>query len=286
LKQAPAKHIVVVKPGALGDTLLLAPALRAVREARGGAKISVIGTQPNVEMLRALGVADEVVSFDRYDLFGTAQKRDPVDGAEVMSFLGEPPANCEDPFIAKGARCAIWKASRPSGESLHAVEYLHGCISEIVRDIAPLSKKPFAVEPLKKAPVKRPYAVIAPGAGGPGKRVPFEKFVSIAREIARKGIAPLFVAGEVEVENGFIEEFPAEFEKLISPGLPHLAQILAGAEQVYAHGSGVGHLAALVGADTRVFFGPTNPEVWKPWGERVTVMMYNNDSARRNCGHI
>jgi len=283
MSRASTKHIVVVKPGALGDTLLLAPALRAVREARPRTGITVIGTQPNIEMLRVLEVADEVVSFDRYDLFGTARKRDPVEGAEVISFLGDPPANCGDPFLAKGARCVRWKASRPSGDNQHAVEYLRQCIKEILPDIAPLSKRPFTVKARKKSSVKTPYVVLAPGAGGPGKRAPLDKFISIARELARKGIAPLFVAGEVEIENGLVEEFPSDFEKLVSPGLAYLAQILAGAERVYANDSGVGHLAALVGADTRVFFGPSNPDVWKPWGESVTVMEYN-DRVTLECG--
>lgn len=274
MSEAARNHIVVVKPGALGDTVLLAPALRAVREARPRTEITVIGTHPNVELLQVLGVADRVISFDRYDLLGPACKDDCVAGAMVISFLGDPPANCDDPFLAKGARCVIWKASRPSGVSLHAVEYLHQCIGEAVPDIAPLSKRPFTVKARKESSVKTPYVVLAPGAGGPGKRAPLEKFVSIARKLARKGIAPLFVAGEVEIENGFVEEFPPDFEKLVSPGLPYLTQILVGAEQVYANDSGVGHLAALVGADTHVFFGPTDSRVWKPWGEHVTVLHF------------
>jgi ADP-heptose:LPS heptosyltransferase len=221
-----------------------------------------------------LGVADRVISFDRYDLFGPACKDDPIAGAVVISFLGDQSANGEDPFLTKGAGSVIWKPSRPSGDNLHAVEYLRQCIREALPDIAPLSKKPFVVKARKKSPVKTPYAVFAPGAGGPGKRAPLEKFVSVARELARKGMTPLFVAGEVEIENDLVEQFPPDAKKLVSPGLPYLAQVLVGAERVYTNDSGVGHLAALVGADTRVFFGPTNPDVWKPWGERVTILRF------------
>ena len=51
-----------------------------------------------------------------------------------------------------------------------------------------------------------------------------------------------------------------------------LAAILAQAGVYVGNDSGVTHLAAATGAPTLALFGPTDPAVWAPIGERVRVL--------------
>jgi ADP-heptose:LPS heptosyltransferase len=269
--------LVVVKPGALGDTLLLAPALRALAQGAPGRPVTVVGTLPYAALLPILGVASRVLDFDRLRLFGPpGTEAGHFAGAVVAAFLGRPPEGPEnDPFRARGARQTFWSPSRPpASPGLHAAEHLHRLLAAAAPEIRPLSRDPFVVHPQGPLPVKAPYAVLAPGAGSPAKRAPLELFRDVARKQAADGIRPVFLLGEAELEGGLDRELGGDGQLWRSPTLPVLAAGLAGAVQVVANDSGPAHLAGLLGVATEVFFGPTDPALWRPWGPRVRVVRF------------
>ncbi len=266
-----ANRLVVIKPGALGDTLLTAPCLRAVREGNPDIRIVFIGTMPYANTLRHLGVADHIISFDRYHLFSpNSLDSRIVPRSSILAFIREPDMETSAWFMANGAERVSWKPSIPLNGKMHVVEYLYECLCEMVPNLGRLSQKPFRVQSCPPI-LPSPYVVVSPGAGGEKKRMPLETFVNVAETCSGIGLAPLFLAGGTEVENGLLGRFPAKFPSLVSPELDRLAAVLAGAEKVFANDSGVAHLAALVGTETHVFFGPTDPLIWRPWGERVVV---------------
>jgi heptosyltransferase-2 len=53
--------------------------------------------------------------------------------------------------------------------------------------------------------------------------------------------------------------------------LPHLAALLEGSSFI-GHDSGVSHIAAAVGAQCLLLFGPTDPAIWAPANKGVTVL--------------
>jgi len=53
--------------------------------------------------------------------------------------------------------------------------------------------------------------------------------------------------------------------------LPRLAAVLENAIFI-GHDSGISHLAAAVGANCILLFGPTDPNVWAPMNENVRVL--------------
>jgi ADP-heptose:LPS heptosyltransferase len=271
------RPLVVVKPGALGDTLLLAPVLRALAEAAPRRSVSVVGTLPNVELLKILGAAPRVLSYDRLRLFGPSQGRDPLfAGAAVVAFLGNAPEPPErDPFRVRGAHMAVWRPSRAPQGGLHMTEYLHQVLGEVTSAIAPLTLQAFAA-PLAGTPFgTTPYAVLAPGAGGSAKRAPMEHFLACAATFEGRGIRPVFLVGEVELESGLDRVLPKVWTLWRRPSLEELAAGLAGAVCLVANDSGPAHLAGLLGVDTRVFFGPTDPARWRPWGARVRILPFD-----------
>ena len=115
------------------------------------------------------------------------------------------------------------------------------------------------------------YAVLAPGAGSAAKRAPMTVFEGIARKLSKQGIHPIFVAGEVEIAQGLIAHYPNPYRCCRNPSLKGLAQLLGGARAAFTNDSGPAHLAGMIGIPTTVFFGPTDPAVWRPWGPQVII---------------
>jgi len=87
---------------------------------------------------------------------------------------------------------------------------------------------------------------------------------------ATSGKQPLFVLGEAEAEmNRRIasESFPTH----LCGSVDELVSLLSSSNVYIGNDSGPTHLAALMGLPTMAVFGPTDPAVWSPWGERVRV---------------
>ena len=62
---------------------------------------------------------------------------------------------------------------------------------------------------------------------------------------------------------------PVQFAKNLP--LPQLAALLEGSVFI-GHDSGISHIAAAVGARCLLLFGPTDPVIWAPANENVTVL--------------
>ena len=272
--------LVVIKPGALGDTLLLAPALRALRQAYPMLTVSVVGTMPAVGMLRLLGVADAVIDMDRLNIFAPAEAEYALlNGQNVIAFVALEARVIKLLHDAAGAVTVRSHPSRARHSREHMAVYLHRCLRASCPETGNLSKAPFPC-PWQKGPdTIAPYAVLAPGAGNAAKRAPMPLFAQAARDLDRRGVAPVFLAGEVEIEQGLVTRFPDPYRRCLNPGLEELAVLLGQARSVWVNDSGPAHLAGLLGAATTVFFGPTDPAVWQPWGARVAVRRF--DRRRR-----
>jgi len=103
------------------------------------------------------------------------------------------------------------------------------------------------------------FAVIHPFSGSAKKNWPLERF----REVATRLSIPVrWCAGPEEA----IED-AVRFENLYE-----LARWLASARVYIGNDSGITHLAAAVGTPVVAIFGPTDPAVWAPRGERVSVL--------------
>ncbi len=103
------------------------------------------------------------------------------------------------------------------------------------------------------------YVVIHPFSGSARKNWPLDRY----RELARELPSPVrWCAGPEEALEGAVR-----FDDLYE-----LACWLAGARLYIGNDSGVTHLAAAVGAPVVALFGPTNPAIWAPRGDRVCVV--------------
>lgn len=269
------RKLVVIKPGALGDTLLLAPALRALREALPVLNISVVGSMPAVGLLKCFGVANDVRPIDRFNFFAPAESEFALlHGTRVLSFMPLADRIREDLQAITGAATIVAHSSCGVKPGQHMAAYLHRCLGACFPEIHALSKVRFACRDAPRAAVKTPYAVLAPGAGSAAKRAPMTVFEGIARQLSGQGVNPVFVAGEVEIEQGLIQQYPDQYRHCHNLALDALAGLFKRARAVFANDSGPAHLAGMLGTATTVFFGPTDPAVWCPWGPKVSIQRF------------
>jgi heptosyltransferase-3 len=102
-------------------------------------------------------------------------------------------------------------------------------------------------------------AAIHPFSGSARKNWPLERFRGVAEKLA---LPVRWCAGPDEAL-----EDAVRFENLYE-----LACWLASARVYIGNDSGITHLAAAVGVPVVAVFGPTDPELWAPRGERVSVV--------------
>jgi heptosyltransferase-3 len=104
--------------------------------------------------------------------------------------------------------------------------------------------------------------VIHPFSGSPRKNWPLSRFRELAERLA---IPVQWCAGPEE-----------ELDDAVRiADLYELACWLARAKIYIGNDSGITHLAAAAGANVVAIFGPTDPAVWAPRGDRVRVLSGN-----------
>ena len=277
--------ILAVHPGALGDVILLGHLLKRLT-----GRVTIVAGGEKADLLVGLGVAQRGVDFDAVDMHEIFADTDltqcslpgslGVHDRLISCFAGGHRAAELRLAAACGAADAAFLPVRPD-------ESVAAHLVDLWCDLLGLPPDGAAVRPwpvprawraagdaVLPTPRRR-YAVLAPGAGSPGKCWPVERFVELGRSASAGGLRPLVVLGPVEMDRWPGEKIAMlreEFPVLVCPALSTLAGVLCGAEVTVANDSGVGHLSAAVGAPTLALFGPTRADHFAPIGASVAVI--------------
>jgi glycosyl transferase family 9 (putative heptosyltransferase) len=258
---------VIVRPGGLGDSLLLAPALAALRES-GDSKVVLAGYPERLEPLRSAGLAQAVLSLDTWlaapDVaLGTPGRREDS-RISVDSFFPQPTVE-----LPSSISVVHHPPFPPEGEPVHVAEH-------IARSIG-VELKTDRGSPLKNSVTRSeetsPDQIwIHPGAGGPEKRWSLENFLDLAESLRRSTRMRIsFVLGEAERDMAVAaDEKGIGVYTCETP--TELLSLFRESDVYVGNDSGPTHLAGLTGIQTLAIFGPTDPVQWSPWGERVQVV--------------
>lgn len=261
--------------GALGDFVISWPALGHLAAAAGDAGLHLIG-QPAWGRL----VLAPARVLDR-------------ESARFAPLFSPDPHPELDTWLAGFGRAAVF-ARRPDPVLL---AHLGACIPQVwaiptrpadgeTRPAATVQKDALAAHGLPPAPAlalrlpapQRPGPpVIAPGSGGRAKRLSPELTAGLAGRLAGEGHPPLIVLGPAEGP-AYRDELGralagagAAHAMLADASIAEVAAALLAAPVYIGADSGVSHLAAAAGARCLVAFGPSDPAVWAPRGERAAV---------------
>jgi heptosyltransferase III len=253
--------VLVLRPGALGDTLLAVPALRALR--RGFGPLTLAAHPSAARLLAAVGEVARGLAFDDPALGWLFTGGDVPDEC----FVGWMGASELSPEASRRAR--LLAPSRPDGDE-HSARYLLRTLTPLGIDLA------WDDRPLNVAASFSDEVLVHPGSGSAAKNWPPARFAEV---IAALGSPVRLIVGEADTAAATAVEAALGYSlpRLEHPPLADLAARLAGCRAYLGNDSGVSHLAGLCGARTAALFGPTSPTVWRPIGPDVHTLDFEAD---------
>ena len=271
---------LVLRLGALGDTLLLEPALAALRGIRPRIDWELIGTMPYAELLgrHLVGLHDGGAARFAPLFAAPRLESEPIrfltrfERAVVFS------ANSDlRRHLAEHIATTLCAAPLPEREdSRDVVDYLLDCLEPWIGDPAGARRVPSL--PLPAADGGSGAAIVlAPGAGAAAKRWPIDRWAALGRSFGRdlpaERRALLLGPAESDLRDPLADLAQAlDAEVWDHLPLPTLAQRLAAARLYIGNDSGPTHLAAAVGCPTLAVFGPASERRWEPRGPRVVTL--------------
>jgi lipopolysaccharide heptosyltransferase III len=242
---------LIIRPGGIGDCILSLPAIQHLRTE-----------------FTEIWVRSEIVALIRF-----AEARAIAStGIDLLGLSGvEPPKGLLERLRSFDSIVSWYGANRPEFcEQVQALKLPFQFLDALPETDAKVHAADFFLKQVDGDGVAMPrveceravrgdFAVIHPFSGSVQKNWPLKRF----RELASRLPIPVrWCAGPEEVL-----EDAVRFENLYE-----LAGWLAGARLYIGNDSGITHLAAAVGTPVVAIFSSTDPEMWGPRGERVSVV--------------
>ena len=279
-------NVLIIRPGALGDTLMLLPALI---DLSGKATVTFVGRQPGLDFIRPwVHCAMDMETSGWHRLFTDGQdgKSLPVSKAEIAAaFFSD-----QDGLIRNNLRSFLpdatvhlFRSLPPEGENVHEARYLAQCLKSAGLPVDPVR----SIEAIQSGILRKKYGlsgrrnkiVLHPGSGSLEKNHP-PKFWSnlikrLCREIDLGRLQPVFLLGPAEESLRFYFKDklqPDDIQIIFCPDKERLIKTLNEAAICLGHDSGITHLSAMLGTPTVALFKKSNAVQWGPLGPNVTVV--------------
>ncbi|HVB21455.1 MAG TPA: glycosyltransferase family 9 protein [Ktedonobacteraceae bacterium] len=284
-------NIVVIRQGAIGDSLLSFPVLSALRARYTNPHVTFIGNPNTLQLAKTWGIAEDVFNYeDRLwdEVFSSegiqsANLRELFQQTDLVICWATDRGNVVKPNLLRagvkeviiGPWCATVDATK------HMVEYL----------AEPLGLEVNATEYVVPStgwsngflPYNPPIA-IQPGSSAAARCWPSASFAAVINKLLRLNYPVLLIAGPSE--DRILKEMrkhlsrPPKAEMLSvlqNAPLLEVAQRLQPCRYYLGNDSGIGHLAGMLGVPTLILFGPTfsiamPPVAMHPVGPRVEVI--------------
>jgi ADP-heptose:LPS heptosyltransferase len=269
--------------GALGDFITILPALTAWKNDHPDNSLTLMGRPEIGSFARKIGYVDSFidVTLARYAPLYVHQHSTqsaeiiaPYSHAIIFSASGSTIA-----FHCRAAGLDVYEQPAfPPQDRTHVVDYHVSLFRDIgsvpARQRMPRVRVPqeFLEASFSLCPPGEKYAVVHAGSGSPKKNWHIDRFVRIADMLRRQGETIVWIKGPAESS---MPKAEGGADRIVqNPPLSVLAALLERAEFFLGNDSGVAHLAAAAGCPSLVLFGPSDPQVWAPRGDRVKIL-YN-----------
>lgn len=299
--------LVIRQHNQMGDMLLATPALRAIKEAHPEAKLGIISSTLNRDVLVGNPHVDHLFTYDKRDplshfrLVRDIRRRryDLVLVLHTVSFSFTSVVLA----VLSGARLRVGSTSKKIGDELSGSLFNLALplpdqstlarMNEAEHNLYPLAAVGMTTDDI--APVMVPTddsvdwaikyerehwrsgfrLVVHPGAGKRQNIWPTERFARVVDGLGADGPMALTI-----VEGPRDQERVAEFQRTCATQgdvvrgrrIGDVAALMQKADLVICNDTGVMHVAASVGANTLAVFGPTDPNRWAPRSPGLTVM--------------
>jgi ADP-heptose:LPS heptosyltransferase len=292
------ENILVWHTGALGDLLLAGPALQALSRHYPGSGLVGVGKPEGWKLLqgalpvKAVWDADDGLWAWLFAAAGAVPPRlaERLAGVSLaLVFSPRPNPEIFHGLSRAGVRAGFWLPSF-SENGYEPVRWLQA------RHLANLGlsyePKPFYLDlevdlPEGQHPsvlLDKPLLSVAPGSGSARKNWPLSHYFEVTRVLAWDyGLQVVWLAGPAETAwLPYLRGIAESQGHALLAGLPleQVARVLARSHLYLGGDSGITHLAAAAKARRIIaLFGPTDPRVWAPFGDGVTVVTAPCDCA-------
>ena len=243
---------LLIRPGGIGDTILSLPALQCLK-----ADYTEVWVRSDTVPLIRFADRVRAIASTGIDLLGLPDLQAPPALVEhlrsfdsIVSWYGANRDEFRAAVHGLGLPVQFLSALPAKSAGIHAAEFFlrqAGCDG-------------VAVPRIDCGNVRRgDFAVLHPFSGSARKNWPMSQF----RELAERLPMPVqWCAGPEEQLDGALR-FTDLYE---------LARWLAQSRIYIGNDSGISHLAAAAGAPVVAIFGPSDPAIWAPRGERVRIV--------------
>lgn len=264
--------LLIVHPGALGDVILVFGLIRALRE-----RFQPVGllAQAGIAALAvAEGVADDAFALESAwtaSLFagvpdGRARTRLSA-YTRALAFARSAGLAASLQGLAPQAVCTI--APRPPIESgVHAAA--HAWAAARACGLLPANAPESPPLPPYRSAGRSSPVFLHPGSGSPRKRWPIDRFLAVAAALQTRGQRVEVILGPADQD---LRHYLPDTSPLHRPqDAVALRNLLRTGAAFIGNDSGVAHLAVWLGLACVAVFGPSDPQRWRPVGERVAVV--------------
>lgn len=264
--------IFVRMPNWLGDVVMALPSLRALRDSRPDAEITLFARSGYLPLLNKLAVADRclgipVKPLESFKFFAQFKKNRPdVTLAYTNSLRGDIEMWLTGAKVRGGLwRQGYWRplinagaeASRAELKSTHQTQVWQKWL------VAMGLKVPVSYAPLQKNNSRGPIGFVPGSANTPAKRYPAAQWRQLAQKLDEDVV--LFGApGEKLIGEEIAKDLPKVKNLIGQTDMAGLAEELCKCRLVIGNDTGAMHLANAWGVPTLVVYGPTSPTVTRP----------------------
>lgn len=275
-------HILVIRPGAIGDALLAFPTLHALRARYEAKRITFVSNASVLPLAQAWKVADEVSDFQQTqwsELFSTMgihniALRELLASTDMaICWLNDPDHLVEGNLRQVGIKKIIIAPGRPPEDSFaHIAGYLASTVKIPAQQVC-------AWHPTLPAITKTGKTIaIHPGSGSERKNWPIASYAEIIKTLWQENCAVLLLAGPADEQKlAYLQHHltppPGLYRTLVNAPLLEIVQEIQQCRGYLGNDSGITHLAAMLGVPTVAIFGPTSrTSNWEPLGKHVCVI--------------
>lgn len=284
---AAPESILVIRPGGIGDAILLIPALRALKARYPSCRIEILAENRNAAAFEFCPGLDAV---HRYD--------EPGQLRGVLKNRYDLVIDTEQWYRLSALVARLVRARRSIGFATNERKRLFS--DPVPYDLTEYEAfsffrllSPLGIEPPAELPVPflelppaaseraaqllarldgRPFVAIFPGASVPRKEWGGVKFRQLAASLVLAGCAVVVLGGKED--DDVADAITRATGGVNLAGVTTLAEsaaVIKAAMALVTGDSGLLHIAAGLGTATVSLFGPSDPAKWAPKGERHRV---------------
>ena len=285
-------NILFIRPGGIGDAVLLIPAIEAVKKAFPVSSIDVLAEERNGFIFSLSASVRAVVHYERLGelFFAMRSKYDVVIDTEQWHRLSAVVARLTSAPMSIG-----FATNERKKLFTHQVEYSHDnyevhsflhLVEPITGEAAFDPEKPFlniperylqSVESHFESKADNKLVAIFPGGSIRERKWGSDRFHQTASLLSRQGYGIVVVGGMDDIRDGaeIINGLSHSLNLCGKLSLPETAAVLQKSSLLITGDSGIMHIGYGLGIKIVALFGPGREKKWAPRGKNCVVINKN-----------